>query len=106
MARRAKYRRNRRFRKIRYRKTRFLNRKNRIRKEQFSPTVTSILNSHLKEIRFVAIILPIQKHIIETGKFDMHALKNPAVLQNKWLYQEGINYGFANAKQYVLFRDG
>lgn len=106
MTRRAKYRRNRRNRKTRYRKARFINRKNSIRKERFSSTVTSKLNSNFKEIRFVSSILPIQKNIIETGNFDMHALKNPAVLKNKWLYQKGINYGFANTKQYVLFRDG
>src|SRR6266700_3035796 len=34
------------------------------------------------------------------------ALKNPEVLQNKWLYQKGINYGYANTKAYVLTRDG
>ena len=33
-------------------------------------------------------------------------LKNPEVLQNKSLYQKGVNYGFANTKAYVLYRDG
>lgn len=32
-------------------------------------------------------------------------MKNPAVLSNKWLYQKGINYGFANTKAFVLDRD-
>ena len=44
--------------------------------------------------------------MIETATFDPHALKNPAVLTNKWLYQKGINYGYANTKAYVLTRDG
>lgn len=105
MKRRAKYRRNRRYRKTRYRKARWLNRKNSIKKDRFSPTMTSKINSHLKEIKFVKSILPITKIILETATFDPHALKNPKVLKNKWLYQKGINYGFANTKAYVLNRD-
>jgi len=102
---RSKYRRNRRNRKTRYRKARWLNRKNSIRRDRFSPTMTSKINSHLKEIKFIQSILPISKIILETATFDMHALKNPEVLKNKWLYQKGINYGFANTKAYVLDRD-
>ena len=105
MIQRAKYRVNRRNRKTRYRKARWLNRANSIRKDRFSPTMTSKINSHLKEVKFVNSILPISKIIVETATFDPHALKNPAVLQNKWLYQKGVNYGFANTKAYVLDRD-
>lgn len=105
MKQRAKYRRNRRNRKTRYRKARWLNRKNSIKKGRFSPTMVSKINSHLREIKFVESILPITKIIIETATFDPHALKNPAVLSNKWLYQKGVNYGFANTKAYVLDRD-
>ena len=105
MKQRAKYRRNRRNRKTRYRKARWLNRKNSIKKDRFSPTMISKINSHLKEIKFVKSILPITNIILETATFDPHALKNPAVLYNKWLYQKGINYGFANTKAYVLNRD-
>ncbi len=105
MKQRAKYRRNRRNRKTRYRQARWLNRRNSIKNDRFSPTMTSKINSHLKEIKFVQSLLPISKIVIETGMFDPHALKNPAVLKNKWLYQKGINYGFANTKAYVLNRD-
>jgi len=105
MKQRSKYRRNRRNRKTRYRKARWLNRKNSIKKDRFSPTMTSKINSHIKEIEFVKSILPIKNIILETGSFDTHALKNPAVLKNKWLYQKGINYGFSNTKSYVLDRD-
>ena len=96
MKQRAMYRRNRRNRKCRYRKCRFLNRKNSIRKDRFSPTVVSKMSSHLKEIAFVKSILPITEVVVETAKFDPHALKNPAVLTNNWLYQHGTNFGFAN----------
>jgi len=105
MKQRSKYRRNRRNRKTRYRKARWLNRKNSIKKGRFSPTMVSKINSHVKEINFVKSILPITKIILETATFDTHALKNPKVLNNKWLYQKGINYGFANTKAYVLNRD-
>lgn len=102
---RSKFRRNRRNRKTRYRKERWRNRKNSIKKGRFSPTMVSKVNSHLKEIKFVESILPITKIIIEIAAFDPYALKNPDVLKNKWLYQKGINYGFANTKAYVLDRD-
>ncbi|MDR3588013.1 MAG: RNA-guided endonuclease IscB [Desulfosporosinus sp.] len=102
---RSKYRRNRRNRKTRYRKAKWLNRKNSIKSDRFSPTMISKIKSHLKEIKFVQTMLPISRIIIETATFDPHALKNPAVLSNKWLYQKGINYGFANTKAYVLDRD-
>lgn len=59
----------------------------------------------MKEINFIKSILPITKIIIETATFDPHALKNPSILKNKWLYQKGINYGFANTKAFVLDRD-
>ena len=105
MKRRAKYRRNRRNRKTRYRPARWLNRKNSIKTGRFSPTMMSKLRSHEKEIAFVKRLLPITKLILETATFDPHALKNPEVLQNKWLYQRGTNYGFANTKAFVLDRD-
>lgn len=105
MKQRSKYRRNRRNRKTRYRKARWLNRKNNIKNGRISPTMTSKINSHLKEIRFIKSILPITHIIIETATFDPHAMKNPAVLSNKWLYQKGVNYGFANTKAYILNRD-
>ena len=88
MTQRSKYRRSRRNRKTRYRKARWLNRRNSIKKDRFSPTMTSKNNSHLKEIKFVKSILPIKKLIIETATFDVHALKNPKVIYNKWLYQK------------------
>lgn len=105
MKERSSKRRNRRQRKTRYRPARWFNRKHSIRKERFSPTMTSKIQAHLHEIRFVQSFLPITSIVLETGTFDPHALKNPEVLQNKALYQKGINYGFANTKAYVLTRD-
>jgi len=105
---RRKYRRNRRNRKTRYRKARWLNRANSIREDRFSPTMVSKLHSHKKEIEYVKSILPVTQMVFETGNFDCHLMKNPA-LQNEnvrhWGYQKGANYGFANTKARVLFRD-
>jgi 5-methylcytosine-specific restriction endonuclease McrA len=106
MEQRAKHRRARRGRKTRYRKARFANRGNSKREGRFSPTTRSKIESHEKEMKFVKGILPIAEVIMEAGQFDAHALKNPAVLENKWLYQRGANYGYANTKGYILARDG
>lgn len=108
MAQRSKYRRSRRNRKTRYRKARWRNRKNSIKKDRFSPTMTSKINSHMKEINFVKSILPISNVIIETATFDPHLMKNPKLYNEKYKklgYQKGANYGFANTKAYVLSRD-
>ena len=109
MTQRAKYRRNRRNRKTRYRKPRFLNRKNSIRNNRFSPTMVSKIQSHVREIEFIKSILSITSAVIETGQFDTHLMKNPALANEKvrhWGYQKGINYGFENTKAMVLNRDG
>lgn len=80
---RAKYRRNRRFRKTRYRKARWLNRKNSIKEGRFSPTMRSKFHSHEKEIEFVKSILPIETIVIEAGTFDAHLMKNPSLADEK-----------------------
>lgn len=108
MTQRAKYRRNRRNRKIRYRKARFLNRKNSIKSNRFSPTMVSKFHSHIKEIEFIKSILPITTLVLETAQFDTHLMKNPSLANEKvkhWGYQKGINYGFGNTKAMVLNRD-
>lgn len=102
------YRRGRRFRHTRYRKPRFLNRKNSIRKDRFSPTMISKYQSHIREIDFIKSILPISQLVLETGTFDTHLLKNPSLANPKirhWGYQKGTNYGFENTKAMVLNRD-
>lgn len=108
MTQRAKYRRNRRNRKTRYRKARWLNRANSIKKDRFSPTMQSKLHSHVKEIEYIKSILPITEMVFETGQFDTHLMKNPSLANPKirhWGYQKGINYGFENTKAMVLNRD-
>ena len=108
MTQRAKYRRNRRSRKTRYRKARWLNRKNSIKKDRFSPTMVSKLHSHVKEIKYIKSILPITTMVFETGTFDTYLMKNPSLVNENvrhWGYQKGTNYGFENTKAMVLNRD-
>ena len=108
MAQRARYRKNRRIRKTRYRKPRWLNRKNSIKLNRFSPTMISKLHSHVKEIEYIKSILPITTLVLETAQFDTHLMKNPSLANPKimhWGYQKGTNYGFENTKTMVLNRD-
>ena len=108
MTQRSKHRRTRRTRKTRYRKPRFLNRKNSKKLNRFSPTMTSKINSHIKEIEFVKSILPITTVVLETATFDTHLLKNSALINENyrhWGYQKGSNYGFSNTRAKVLYRD-
>ena len=108
MTQRANYRRTRRNRKTRYRKARWLNRKNSIKTDRFSPTLQSKLHSHLKEIEYIKSILPVTTMVLETGQFDTHLMKNPSLANPKikhWGYQKGTNYGFENTKAMVLNRD-
>ena len=109
MTQRAKYRKNRRNRKTRYRKARWLNRANSIKTDRFSPTMISKFHSHIKEIEYIKSILPITQTVFETGQFDMHLMKNPSLANpntRHWGYQKGTNYGFENTKAMVLNRDG
>ncbi|MES2198549.1 MAG: RNA-guided endonuclease IscB, partial [Chlamydiota bacterium] len=101
MDQRRAYRRARRFRKTRYRKARFNNRK---RDGWITPTVRSKVDSHKRELAFVKRILPVTKVIIETASFDIHKISDPTVHSSS--YQEGRQKDFYNIKQYVLHRDG
>lgn len=108
MKQRTKYRRSRRTRKTRYRKPRWLNRKNSIKSDRFNPTMISKFHSHVKEIEYIKSILPITTMVFETGQFDMHLMKNPSLANPEvrhWGYQKGTNYGFKNTKAMVLNRD-
>ena len=108
MTQRRKYRKNRRGRKTRYRKARWLNRANSTKIDRSSPTMQSKLHSHVKEIEYIKSILPITTMVFETGQFDTYLMKNPNLANPKvkhWGYQKGVNYGFENTKAMVLNRD-
>lgn len=99
---RRELRRTRRNRKMRYRKSRFDNRK---RKDgRLAPSIEQKVESHLKVIRLAHKLLPITKTTIEVAQFDVQKIKNPDIKGEE--YQQGEQMGFWNVREYVLARDG
>ncbi len=100
MQRRAKYRRNRRTRKLRYRPVRFNNRKS---NRQLPPSLQSKMDSTVKVVKQLSKILPIDKVIVEIAKFDTQKLQNPDIKNKE--YQKGVTEGYDNVRSYVFERD-
>ena len=103
-------RRNRRFRKTRYRKPRFLNRSNSTRWGRLSPSVKHKVQAHIDEIEFCKKILPVLDGniILEVSQFDTALMKNHGLINEKikhWGYQKGFNYGYSSRRKAVLHRD-
>lgn len=110
MDRRRVFRRNRRNRKTRYRKCRFLNRRNSIKKDRLPPSVKHKVQAHIDEIEFCKRILPVKDEnlILEVSQFDTALMKNPNLVNEKvkhWGYQKGFNYGYSSRRKAVLHRD-
>jgi 5-methylcytosine-specific restriction endonuclease McrA len=106
MGQRSMYRRTRRGRKTGYRKARFLNRRNSIKLNRLPPSVKHLVDSHLREKKFVESILPVTKWFVETASFDIHKITDQNVSKkNGWTYQQGRCKDFYNVKAYVLDRD-
>jgi N6-L-threonylcarbamoyladenine synthase len=102
LASRLELRRGRRFRKTRYRKPRFNNRR---RKEGWlAPSIRNKVDSHLKVIRLVHSLLHVTKTTIEIAQFDAQKIKNEQIQGVE--YQQGEQMGFWNIREYVLARDG
>ncbi len=99
---RREMRRSRRNRTTRYRKPRF---NNRTRPEGWlAPSVRWKVEAHKRIIKLVYSILPISKTIVETAQFDIQKIKNSEIAGKQ--YQQGEQLGFANVREYVLYRDG
>lgn len=110
MDRRWVFRRSRRSRKTRYRKSRFLNRRNSIREDRLPPSVKHKVQAHIDEIEFCRKLLPISEKniILEVSQFDTALMKNPSLMKEKvrhWGYQQGFNYGHSSRRKAVLHRD-
>ena len=104
------YRHNRRSRKTRYRKPRFLNRRNSIREDRFPPSVKHKVQAHIDEIEFCKKILPVlnENIILEVSQFDTALMKNPNLINERvghWGYQKGFNYGYSSRRSAILHRD-
>lgn len=104
LAKRLSLRRNRRSRKTRYRKARFLNRVHSKHKGWLAPSIENKIHVHLKLIADIHKILPITKVVVEVAQFDIQKIKNPDISGDE--YQKGEQLGWANVREYVLFRDG
>lgn len=110
MDRRRAFRQNRRSRKTRYRKPRFLNRRNYIREDRLPPSVKHEVQAHIDEIKFCKRILPIKDEniILEVSQFDTALTKTPSLINERvrhWGYQKGFNYGHSSRRKAVLHRD-
>lgn len=102
IATRRESRRTRRSRKLRYRPSRFDNRR---RKEGWlTPSSENRVMAHLRIIRLVHSILPIAKITIEVAQFDSQKIKDDKIAGIE--YQQGEQLGFWNVREYVLARDG
>ena len=104
------YRRNRRIRKTRYRKPRFLNRKNSKKLNRLPPSIRHKVQAHIDEIEFCKKILPVSDEniILEISQFDTALMKNPTLISEKvkhWGYQKGFDYGYSSRRKAVLHRD-
>lgn len=104
LSKRRELRRSRRNRKTRYRKARFFNRVHRKQKGWLTPSIENKIQAHLKLVADVHKILPVTKIVAEVAQFDIQKIKNPGISGKE--YQSGEQLGWANVREYVLFRDG
>lgn len=102
LATRLQNRRQRRNRKTRYRKPRFLNRKK--PDGWVAPSIQNKIETHLTMVQKLHAILPVSLIVVEVASFDIQKIKNPTVFGCG--YQQGDQLGFWNVREYVLFRDG
>ena len=79
LAKRLSLRRNRRSRKTRYRKARFLNRVHSKHKGWLAPSIENKIHVHLKLIADIHKILPITKVVVEVAQFDIQKIKKPSI---------------------------
>lgn len=101
LATRRELRRGRRFRKTRYRKARFDNRKK--PEDWLVPSVRQKIECHLKVVSDVYKILPITNIVVEVASFDIQKIKNPNISGVE--YQQGDQKDSWNVREYVLHRD-
>ena len=98
---RAQYRRGRRYRKNRYRKARFLNRKK--PEGWLPPSIRAKMNANFAWIDKFCSLVPNPKLRIEVGKFDTAKMINSDIQGVD--YQHGQTYGYYDVRYYVFARD-
>lgn len=97
------YRKNRRYRKTRYRKPRFNNRVSSRKNDWLPPSVQSRIESTFRWIDRFCNLLPDPNLHLEVGKFDVQKMLNPDI--NGIEYQQGDAYGYYNVRYYVFARN-
>ena len=97
---RTMYRRNRRYR-LRYRKSRFNNRKK--PEGWLPPSIQRKFDTHITLINSLKKFLPIKRTVIETGSFDIQKIMNPEISGTE--YQEGNLYNYQNMRLYLIARE-
>lgn len=90
--------------RLRYRKSKFLNRVKSKNKGWLPPSIENKIQTHLKVVENTHKILPISKVIVEVASFDIQKIKNLSISGTD--YQQGNQLDFWNTREYVLFRDG
>jgi len=99
---RRQYRRTRRYRKVRYRKPRFLNR---ARDDGWlAPSLQWKVDAHIRIVDMLSMIMPIGKVVIEVAPFDTQKILNPGIEGED--YQNGAQKGFWDVREYCLWRAG
>lgn len=97
------YRRNRRSRKTRYRKPRFLNRVANKKTGWLPPSIKSRIDNTFRWMDRFTIILPKVNLHLEVGKFDVQRMMNPTIKGIE--YQQGKLLTYHEVRYFVLARD-
>jgi len=97
------FRRNRRNRKTRYRKARFLNRTASKKKGWLPPSIEGRIQNTFNWIDKICSLLPKYKLTIEVGKFDVQKILNPNISSKE--YQQGQAQGYYDVRHFVFARD-
>ena len=87
--------------RLRYRKKRFLNRRRKA--GWLPPSLQSRVDNTINHIDKILHLLPPCKLILEVGNFDVTKILNPDISGKE--YQQGVQLGYVNVKNYILARD-
>ncbi|OKY77417.1 MAG: hypothetical protein BTN85_2067 [Candidatus Methanohalarchaeum thermophilum] len=94
---RRKYRRQRRSRNTRYREPRFDNRER--ENGWLAPSIRHKKNTHIKLVKKLKEVLPIDEVVVKVAKFDQQKIQNPEISGVE--YQQGTLQGY-NVRNYLL----
>jgi hypothetical protein len=87
--------------RLRYRKPRFNNRK--IDKGWLPPSIKRSLDTTLGLVSKLKKLIPINKVVVETAKFDIQKINNPNISGIE--YQQGDLFDFLNLRAYLVSRE-